>query len=1410
MLGFFPIGGAPIGDSGAPGVVTLGATGLTTGGLTLGTPAITQVQAVTATGLTTATPTLGTPTLTQVQSLAGTNLATGGLTLATPAVTQAQSLTAVSLTTGGLTFGTPALLIISLLNATSLATGGLTLGTPVLTQLHLISAANLSTGPPTLGTPVLTQVQALVAVGLVPTALTRTNLQVWSEQIDTYGGKINATVTANAALAPNNTLTADKLVEDTTVSQAHRIGGVTTGVMTIGNTYTWSWHVKTAGRRYFWIQLNGNPYAKTYFDLTGGSVSATGSGHTAVMTSLPDGWYRCSVTAVIDSTGGSNLCVGMAAVSGSEGYTGDGVSGVYLWGDQLEAGSVTAYIGPTSGVGITVNISADTPTLTQVQALTATGLTTAAPIIGSIGVAALNLDFTTGLYQLGGATSGLYTSVAGVTYTRSGVEYAADSAGVLHSFAANVPAITDLGLQDWEARTNYVTYSQDMSNAAWATDGFVSITANAATAPDGTSTANKVDETTNSSNHGRYRNNLTLSAGSITWTWFAKAAERSIAGVDAYADSGSHFTFFSLSGAGSVLTNASGNTSSILALANGWYQIAITRTVVGGGGIATNISPIATDGVRSYAGTTGYGIYAWQADVQQGAVAGPPIYTTSAAATRGAAFSKIANLTLPATGTVITGFSVAAPNTNGARGYPFMASDSGVTRFVIRGADTAAGAIPNAVIGDGTSNSNFGSGILAANTTTTVVLAYDTTSARGGFADLGSDSGDFAVQAVAATITNATFGIGNSPTGGGNLNGFLKSVTVVPNYLLATRRKFYSNTPVSPALAALGPLDLTQVHNLTAAAPTTGGLTLGTPVLTQVQAVTATGLTTGSPTLGTPVLTQVQSLVATSLVMPGRTNLHLYSQAFSTSPNSVVGVTATTGQVASDGSSTATLLTEDGTTAYHSWNSSVSGALINGASYTGSVEVKPNGRNKYRLHLYTNTYIADATFDLTGSGTVHLASYGSATVTALLGGWYRITVTGTAASTAALSELNGNTLDGTYTNSYTGDSASGVYLRGAQFELGAAATQYIPTTTTAVTVGLTLGTPVLTQVHNLTATGLTTGSPTLGTPTVTQVQSLTATALTTASPTLGTPALVVSFHLTATGLTTGSPTLGTPVLTQVQALNATNLTTAGLTLGTPVLTQVQSLVGVALATANPTFSTPVLTQVHILATSGVTTGGLTLGTPTVTQVQILVATPLTVGGLTLGAPTLTQVQSLVATNLLTGGLSLGAPALTQLQFLFAANLSTGPPTFAVPAVTQSQLLVADSFTTYGPGFDLPILTQVQALVAVGLPTGALVIDRPVLTQLQFLVAVSLATGGLTLPTPVLTQVQGLVSIPLTTTGLTFGTPTITQVHHLVTVGIATGHLIFDTPYLSSRFNNRLRNSYVTFVSALRVSLWEPL
>lgn len=168
------------------------------------------------------------------------------------------------------------------------------------------------------------------------------NLLGFSEAFDNAAWtKSNSSIVTGAAANPVNGLfNAQKLMEDTATS-SHR---VSLAAGTVGNPETLSVYAKPAGRS--WINITLGAGAFYYFNVTTGVVGS-GAGGSASIVNVGSGWYRCSVTAT--RTSNTNNLIYASADGTAVSYTGDGNSGVYIYGAQLSnSASLDPYV-PTPG-----------------------------------------------------------------------------------------------------------------------------------------------------------------------------------------------------------------------------------------------------------------------------------------------------------------------------------------------------------------------------------------------------------------------------------------------------------------------------------------------------------------------------------------------------------------------------------------------------------------------------------------------------------------------------------------------------------------------------------------------------------------------------------------------------------------------------------------------------------------------------------------------------------------------------------------------------------------------------------------------------------------------------------------------------------------------------------------------------
>ena len=113
---------------------------------------------------------------------------------------------------------------------------------------------------------------------------------------------------------------------------------------------TWSIYFKANTRTWAYLSNFDNTLRTAWFNLATGTVGTVQAGVTAIMSSIGNGWYRCSITTTLPANISTTYpYIGLSNADAVTTYTGDGSSSIYVWRAQLEFGtSPGTYIATTS------------------------------------------------------------------------------------------------------------------------------------------------------------------------------------------------------------------------------------------------------------------------------------------------------------------------------------------------------------------------------------------------------------------------------------------------------------------------------------------------------------------------------------------------------------------------------------------------------------------------------------------------------------------------------------------------------------------------------------------------------------------------------------------------------------------------------------------------------------------------------------------------------------------------------------------------------------------------------------------------------------------------------------------------------------------------------------------------------
>jgi hypothetical protein len=428
--------------------------------------------------------------------------------------------------------------------------------------------------------------------------------------------------------APDGTNTAALITE--TGSSLHVFKN--TSVTYPSTTVTASVFIKSVSRRFIALAINNtlqNAYA--ILDTNTGSITSTGgSGSPTILstiaTSVGNGWWRLSLSVTITQTSGTVELY--SSQTGTDGFEPSfaGTSSYYVWGLQVENGAnVNGYVPtttaartftPTSPLNLT-----QSPFLNQyIQSVT---------INSNASTTALSLNFQTSTYY--GALSST------TTYTVNGTTYGSLSSVPGWSLSNSTGGYSLDGAVGFFSR-NYV---QNSSSPTFGLTG-ATTTANATTAPDGTTTATRIngDGTTNFHNAG-VSAITTPSATVVTASVYVKQGTTpyftlTLRDSNNAAQAAVSFDLTSTNSPVITTTTGASNPSfSLISATGGWYRASLTVT------FATAITfPSITVGLCGtfnngyYAGSDNGYVWGWQ--LEPGTQTNAYVATTGTIASGGA------------------------------------------------------------------------------------------------------------------------------------------------------------------------------------------------------------------------------------------------------------------------------------------------------------------------------------------------------------------------------------------------------------------------------------------------------------------------------------------------------------------------------------------------------------------------------------------------------------------------------------------------------------------------------------------------------------------------------------------------------------------------------------------------------
>ena len=161
----------------------------------------------------------------------------------------------------------------------------------------------------------------------------------------------NSTQSANTIANPvDGAVTADTIIETAAVTTIHGVRYASFTTFS-GVSYRFSIYLKAKERTFADINIGGSGFTSgdIFINLSAGTITSETVTGTPTIESVGNGWHRVSHTMTATSSGTPNFYILSCAVADNYTYTGDGTSGFYAYGFQIQRSSAdTDYVSTTN------------------------------------------------------------------------------------------------------------------------------------------------------------------------------------------------------------------------------------------------------------------------------------------------------------------------------------------------------------------------------------------------------------------------------------------------------------------------------------------------------------------------------------------------------------------------------------------------------------------------------------------------------------------------------------------------------------------------------------------------------------------------------------------------------------------------------------------------------------------------------------------------------------------------------------------------------------------------------------------------------------------------------------------------------------------------------------------------------